>query len=57
MIEKMYKPSDIARIFGVKPATVREWLKGGKMPSSKINGQWRVSESDLQAFAQKEHGA
>jgi excisionase family DNA binding protein len=55
-MDQFYKASQIADMFQVTPATVREWLKNGTIKSTKINGQWRVSESDLREFAQKEHG-
>lgn len=58
MIEKLYKVSEVARLFDVQPGTVREWLKSGELRGIKIgNGHyWRVPESAVHALAQEKYG-
>ena len=47
---KYYKTSDIAKQFGVNLATVRSWIKVGRLKSVNPSGQHRISEEDLQLF-------
>lgn len=49
-------PSDIARMFGVKPYTVRVWIRDGKLKSEKINGRLKVRMSEVQKYAQQQFG-
>jgi excisionase family DNA binding protein len=43
-------PGDVAERLKVKPRTVHEWLRIGRLGGLKIGGLWRVRESDLDAF-------
>jgi excisionase family DNA binding protein len=58
MIEKLYKVDEVAKLFDVQPATVREWLKSGELRGIKIGGghYWRVSESAVHELAQERYG-
>lgn len=47
---------DVATIFAVKPYTVRNWLKDGSLRGIKVNNQWRVQKSVVEAFAQAMYG-
>ena len=46
----------VARIFDVSPYTVRQWIKDKEMEATKINNKWKVRESEVNRFAQKEYG-
>lgn len=56
--EKFYTVPEVAAIFSVQPATIREWLKDGELRGIKI-GQghyWRVPESAIKELAEKRYG-
>lgn len=56
--EKMYKPSEVAKMFNVESATVRVWLNTNLLRGVKIGRghYWRIPESALVEFANKRHG-
>lgn len=56
--DPMMKVSDVAKMFDVKPATVREWIKDGILPAIKIGTghYWRVRTSEVTALAQRKYG-
>ena len=43
-----------AKVLLVKPTTVREWLKAGKLKGMKMGRLWRVQESELEAFLRED---
>lgn len=48
MEEKWISLEEAADYLGVKPATVREWIKKGKgVPAKKIGRQWKFKYSEL----------
>jgi excisionase family DNA binding protein len=48
--EKVYSPDAAAAALDVKPETIRQWLRSGKLGGVKVGRLWRVRESDLEAF-------
>jgi excisionase family DNA binding protein len=50
--EKVYSPEAAAEALGVKPETIRQWLRSRKLGGVKVGRLWRVRESDLQKFLQ-----
>lgn len=51
------KVERVAQIFDVTPYTVRDWLKSGKLKGVKSpGGQWRVTEEEVERFANQEYG-
>jgi excisionase family DNA binding protein len=51
--EKIYSTEEAAAILGVKPETVRQWIRKGELGAVKAGPRlWRVRESDLQKFLQ-----
>jgi predicted site-specific integrase-resolvase len=56
-LEKFYRISTVAEIFDVKPRTIHSWIKQGKMIGEKINGRWRVAESEIRRQGNMRHGA
>lgn len=46
----------VANIFQVKDYTVREWCKSGEIRATKIGGQWRIRQSDMEAYVNKKYG-
>lgn len=51
--EKLLTPEDVAKSFAVKPETVREWLRTGKLKGVKVGRLWRIRESELEAFLRR----
>lgn len=57
LTEQKYKVAEIARIFGVGSATVRRWIREGKlhalrMPGERGKAQYRITRSELKRFAE-----
>jgi PTS system nitrogen regulatory IIA component len=42
---------DAARLLGVSEATLQKWLKGGELPATRLNDQYRLNRIDLLEFA------
>ena len=55
-VEQLFTVEDAAKVLLVKPTTVREWLKAGKLKGMKMGHLWRVRESELEAFLSEGEG-
>ncbi len=53
-IDKLLKPSEVADILGVRPATVRDWLRTGRLEGYHIHGRWRIRPSALHGYVADE---
>jgi len=50
-LKKLFTPEEAAEVLRVKPRTVMEWLRQGKLKGVKLGGKlWRIRESDLSDF-------
>lgn len=51
-MEKFLTCEQVAEHYGVKLCTVREWIKGKKLPALKLAGAagYRIRSTDLDAF-------
>jgi predicted site-specific integrase-resolvase len=52
-------PLQISKLFGVKPYTIRQWIKSGKFDQSKISkfdNRIKIRRSAVQELAQKMFG-
>ena len=49
-MEKKYNLNDVALMTGFTTRTLRNYLLGGILKGEKIDGVWRFSEEDLDAF-------
>lgn len=50
--EKWIGLNDAADFFGVKPSTIRAWIRNGKgVPCIKIGKAWKFKYSELDAWA------
>ncbi len=45
--EQYYTTTEVAKLFVVRPRTVQQWIKNGKLRAIKINGFWRVAKSEV----------
>lgn len=48
--------NEIAKMFSVTNYTARTWIRKGKIPATKVNGQWLVTQEDAVAFAKAQYG-
>lgn len=49
-MQQYYTPEQTAEKLAIKPRTVREWLRTGRLQGTKVSNLWRVSESQLESF-------
>ena len=56
--EKWISIDDAAEYLGVKPVTIRDWIRKGKdIPAHKIGKQWKFKSSELDAWVKSGHSA
>jgi len=48
--EEALTPEKVAQILSVRPKTIRDWLKRGRIKGFKAGRLWRIREKDLDAF-------
>lgn len=48
---------EVAEFFEVKPATVREWCRTGRLKASKPGRDWKIFREDVHALAQSDYGS
>jgi len=50
--ERWINVDEVAEYFGVKPATIRDWIrKGNGIPAQKIGKAWKFKYSEISAWA------
>ena len=56
MAESLLTPERAAQLLAVRPKTIRDWLKRGRLKGVRAGRLWRIRECDLEAFlaAEKE---
>lgn len=56
IIERKFGIVEAAKLLGIKPRTVREWIRNGKLKAQKPNGsyKWLISESEIDRLNSKE---
>ena len=50
MPESLLTPEGAAQLLAVRPKTIRDWLKRGRLKGVRAGRLWRIRESDLEAF-------
>ena len=53
--DPFYGVGKVAAMFGVEPATIRLWIREGKMNAHKIGNRWRIQHSEVVRVANEEH--
>ena len=48
--EKIYKPSEVAKLVGVTKSTVINHIKKGTLKGYKVFNCWKIKEQDLKEF-------
>ena len=56
-LEKYYSLREVEEIVGATRRTVYTWIKSGTLEAQKIGSQWRVPETALNAFINKNRAA
>ena len=51
--ERLYTLKEASEALGISPLTLRKWIIAGQIVGTKIGKQWRITESDLQDFINK----
>ncbi|RLE86873.1 MAG: IS607 family transposase [Thermoprotei archaeon] len=49
-MERLYRVSEVARMFNVSTVAVRKWIKSGKLKARRIGKLWMIPESELKRF-------
>lgn len=50
MAESLFTPETAAQLLAVRPKTIRDWLKRGRLKGVRAGRLWRIRERDLEAF-------
>ncbi len=50
---KLLTAKEFARLAGVKPGTVTNWLRNGRLEGSKSNGRWMIPADQLNKMGSK----
>lgn len=45
-----FKPREVAEMFDVVEATVRKWIRSGRLNATKLPGGWRITRADIAHF-------
>ena len=61
LTEQMMTPEEVAELMRVRAATVRGWLRLGRLPGSKLPGgsrvRWRIRRDDFAKFLAERESA
>ena len=50
MAESLITPERTAQLLAVRPKTIRDWLKRGRLKGVRAGRLWRIRERDLEVF-------
>jgi putative resolvase len=45
--EKLYKTSEVCKMLNIGYSTLLQWIRQGKIRAIKVNGYYRIPESEL----------
>lgn len=54
--DPLLSTSKVAEMFDVKPETIRDWIKQGKIAGVQVNRSWKVRKSVAVAFGEARYG-
>lgn len=54
---EIFTPDELAAQWRLEPATVRRWIREGKLKATKLGRGWRVKREDWEVFMQAQEGA
>lgn len=50
MIDHLVRVNDVATMLRTSPNTIRMWIRQGRLPAFKINGQYLVDINDIRSM-------
>jgi excisionase family DNA binding protein len=53
MIERTVSPREFSRRTGYNPQTVYANLQAGRIPATKVDGEWRIPEAEVHKAAER----
>lgn len=51
---RLYNVDDAAKMLSVKPATLRDWLRAGKVKAIKLGSAWKITDTELRRLINSE---
>jgi len=51
---KHYSTEEVSELYNIKPATIRKWIREGKLKAVKLGHLWRIREDDLKEFIKQD---
>lgn len=51
---RLYNVDDAAEMLSVKPTTLRDWLRAGKVKAIKLGSAWKISDTELRRLINSE---
>jgi len=51
---KHYSTEEVSEQYNIKPATIRKWIREGKLRAVKLGHLWRIREDDLNEFIKQD---
>jgi excisionase family DNA binding protein len=46
MFERALSTEELAAIWGMRPYTIREWIKSHRLPACKMGNEWKIDPAD-----------
>ena len=44
--ERALSTEELAAVWGMRPYTIREWIKGHRLPAYKMGNEWKIDPAD-----------
>lgn len=55
--DPLLKVATVAKMFEVRPYTIRQWIKDGKLKAVRLDGgHYRVYQSEVRRYANEKYG-
>lgn len=51
------KVEEVAEFFDVRPTTIREWCRTGKLKAARPGRDWKIRREDVHELAQQQYGS
>ncbi len=49
-MDRLYKVSEVAKKLNVSTATIRKWIRSGKLRAKRVGKLWMIPENELKRF-------
>jgi putative resolvase len=51
--EKLYKPREVCKMLNIGYSTLLQWIRQGKIKAVRVNGYYRIPESEIRKLISK----